>query len=124
MRILKLFTIGMFLVVGMAGMQSTTANAALSDQIYKACGTAKDSAVCKSKNDDAPSLVKIVVNLLLYALGIISVIAIIIGGIRYATAGGTSAGINTARETIIYGVVGVVVGLMAWSIVNFVIGNF
>lgn len=93
--------------------------------LYPACsGTNKNTAVCKSNDDDAGALIKTVVNTLLYVLGTIAVIMIIVGGIRYATSGGDASGIKGGKDTILYAVIGLVVAMLAWAIVNFVIGMF
>ena len=84
----------------------------------------KDSVVCQSKDEEAGSLVKTVVNTLLYVLGVIAVIMIIVGGIRYATSGGDASGIKGGKDTVLYAVIGLVVAILAYSIVNFVIGRF
>jgi hypothetical protein len=55
--------------------------------------------------------------------GIVAVIAIIIGGIRYASANGDSGQIQAAKNTILYAVVGLVVIIMAAAITQFVIQN-
>lgn len=88
------------------------------------CKNASDSKICADKSNQGNSMIKTVVNLLLYAIGIISVIVIIIGGIRYTTSGGDANGIKGAKDTILYAVVGLVVALLAYSIVNFVIQWF
>jgi hypothetical protein len=64
------------------------------------------------------------IKLLLYAIGIISVIMIIIGGIKYTTSNGDSSQITSAKNTILYAVVGLIVALLAFAIVNFVVSQF
>lgn len=89
-------------------------------------GTSSDStSICgAAQQDTVPNLVKRVVNILLYVLGIIAVIAIIIGGIRYATANGDSSAVKSAKDTIMYAVIGLIVAIMAFTIVNFVVTQF
>lgn len=70
------------------------------------------------------TLVKNVISTLLFVLGVIAVIVIIVGGIRYALSGGDSSQTKQAKDTILYAVVGLVVAILAYSIVNFVIGSF
>lgn len=77
--------------------------------------------LCGAKADDAKVMVSKVVNLLLYVLGVIAVIVIIVGGIKFTTSDGDAGKIKGARETILYAVVGLVVAILAWSIVNFVV---
>ena len=48
---------------------------------------------------------------------------IIIGGIKYVTSNGDSSGVTSAKNTILYAVVGLVVAVMAYTIVNFVLTN-
>ncbi len=68
--------------------------------------------------------IKSIVNVLLYVLGAIAVIMIVIGGIRYALSGGDSNSVTGAKNTILYAVVGLVVAMLAYAIVNWVIGAF
>jgi len=92
--------------------------------VFEQCGANSDTAVCKAKDDNAASMVQDVINILLYVLGIIAVIMIIIGGIRFSTSDGDPAGVKSARNTIIYAIVGLVVAIMAYAIVNLVLGYF
>lgn len=67
---------------------------------------------------------KTITNVLLFLIGAISVIMLIIGGIRYVVSGGDSAAVTSAKNTILYAVVGIVVAILAYALVNFVIGSF
>lgn len=67
---------------------------------------------------------KNVANVLLYVLGAIAVIMIIYGGIRYVTSGGDSSHVKAAKDTILYSVIGLVVAILAYAIVNFVLTSF
>lgn len=90
--------------------------------VLKACDA--QSQVCKGTNKNSLyTVIENVINVLLYAIGIISVIMIIIGGIRYATSGGDSSQTKSARDTIIYAVAGLVVAIMSFSLVNFVLSR-
>ena len=70
---------------------------------------------------DPAAIVKLVVNWLLWFVGIISVIMLIWGGIRYATSAGDSNKVTSAKNTILYAIIGLVVAIFAWAIVNWVI---
>lgn len=65
-----------------------------------------------------------ITNVLLFIIGAISVIMLIIGGIRYVVSGGDSAAVTGAKNTILYAIVGIVVAILAYALVNFVIGSF
>lgn len=65
-----------------------------------------------------------VTNVLLFIIGAISVIMIIIGGLRYAVSGGNTANVTAAKNTILYAIVGLVIALFAYAMINFVITSF
>lgn len=67
--------------------------------------------------------IKAITNTMLLAIGVISVIMIVIGGIRYTVSGGDEKGTKGAKDTILYSVIGLVVALLAFAIVNFVLNN-
>ena len=95
---------------------SASAQLDLGSGINSAKGTGAPDSVTE---DDG--LIKKVVNLLLWAIGIISVIMIIIGGIRYAISNGDSNQVTAAKNTIMYAVIGLVIAIFAYAIVNFVL---
>ena len=84
-----------------------------------------NNTVCGNAGSSNPlfGTIKNVINLLLYATGIIAVIMIIIGGISYVISGGDQANITKAKNTILYAVVGLVVAIMSFAIVNFVVAR-
>lgn len=67
---------------------------------------------------------KTITNVLLFVIGAISVIMLIIGGIRYVVSGGEGQAITSAKNTILYAVIGIVVAILAYALVNFVISSF
>lgn len=116
----KLIIASLFAVLAIAVVfAGPTVHAAPTDVLQK-CNSL--SNVCSGT--DGSSLYKIlktVINLLLTIVGVISVIMIIIGGIRFATSAGDAAQAKGARETVIYAVVGLVIAIMSIAIVNFVL---
>ena len=64
-----------------------------------------------------------ITNIMMFILGAVSVIMIIFGGLRYVISGGDSTSVTAAKNTILYAVVGVIIALLAYAIVNFVIGS-
>lgn len=67
---------------------------------------------------------KRITDVMLFIIGAISVIMLIIGGIRYVVSGGEAAAIQSAKNTILYAIVGVVISILAYAVVNFVVGSF
>jgi len=64
-----------------------------------------------------------ITNLALYLIGAVSVLMLIYGGIRYTISGGDSNAVTGAKNTILYAIVGIVIALLAYAIVNFVLTN-
>ncbi|MNH58404.1 hypothetical protein D3C73_102000 [compost metagenome] len=62
-----------------------------------------------------------IVNILLFIIGALSVIMLIIGGIRYTVSGGNQSAITAAKNTIMYAIVGIIIAVLAYAIVNFVL---
>jgi hypothetical protein len=61
---------------------------------------------------------------LLFIVGIISVIMIIVGGILYAVSAGDASNVERAKATIMYAVIGLLVAFFAYAIVNWVVDRF
>jgi ABC-type Fe3+ transport system permease subunit len=70
----------------------------------------------------AGGIVTLIINVLLFVIGILCVIMIIFGGIRYTTSTGDKTRVDAAKNTIIYAVVGLVVAIVAYALVNWVFG--
>jgi len=68
--------------------------------------------------NDATSLV---INLFSAIVGIIAVVMIIIGGVKYVTSGGSSEKTTSAKDTILFAVVGLIIVAIAQIIVKFVL---
>jgi hypothetical protein len=114
------------LVLGIGGVL-VSASPAMAINVFKECGSGNnsDSAVCQAQDeDDLPDMVQIIINTILVILGMIAVIMIVIGGIRYTTSNGDSAAVKSAKDTILYAVVGLVVAILSYAIVNFVVDRF
>lgn len=90
------------------------------------------NGVSCGKTDDAPtelfggngSLFNTIINTMLFLIGALSVIMLIWGGIRYTISRGDSGEVNNAKNTILYAIVGLIVSILAFAIVNFVVAKF
>jgi hypothetical protein len=63
-----------------------------------------------------------IINIFLGLLGLLAVIIILIGGFKWMTANGVEDKVKTAKKTIYYGLIGLVIILLAYVIVKVVIG--
>ena len=76
-----------------------------------------------SSGQDLMTTVKTIINAALGVIGLVAVVMIIMGGVSYTTSAGDAAKVKKAKDTIMYGVIGLVVALLAFAIVNFVLGS-
>lgn len=99
------------------------------------CAKTPDAAVCQvqtgvkdaggsSNTTSLTTIITNIINVLLFIAGALAVIMIIIGGFRYMTSNGEQAHIKAAKDTIMYSIVGLIVALLAYAIVNFIVSKF
>ena len=69
------------------------------------------------------SIFQSITNILLFLIGAISVIMLIIGGIRYVISGGDQNQVTSAKNTILYAIIGIVIAFLAYAAINFVISS-
>ena len=62
-------------------------------------------------------------NTILLVVGLISVIMLVYGGLRYILSGGDSKKVTDAKNTILYAIIGLIISLLAFAIVNFVLNS-
>lgn len=127
--IIKKISQGLMLVPLMVlGLSFVTAPA------YAACAdnlSIQSGADCAQGNgqqsnlfEGEDSIFKKVTNVLLFLVGAISVIMLIIGGIRYVISGGDQAQVTSAKNTILYAIVGIIIAFLAYAAVNFIADSF
>lgn len=69
-------------------------------------------------------ITKQVINIFSWLVGIVSVIMVIVGGFQYVTSGGDSGKVTSAKNTIMYALIGIVIVALAQVMVKFVLGKF
>lgn len=116
---------GCAMVFAAPGLASADANTSLSHQDACAGLTQLDSSSDCSTNGDSrvSSLVGVIINILSLIVGIISVIMIIVAGMKYITSGGDSNNITSAKNTLIYALIGIVIVVLAQVMVHFVVNR-
>jgi cytochrome bd-type quinol oxidase subunit 2 len=92
------------------------------------CGGTNASATtgdCQTgqANSQVSKIMTNIINFFSLLVGIVSVIMIIIGGFQYVMSNGDSGKISTAKNTIIFALVGLIIVAMAQFIVHFVLGK-
>lgn len=67
------------------------------------------------------TIIKTALTVFTFLVGITAVFMIIFGGFRYITSGGDSSKVSSAKDTILYAIVGLVVVALAQIIVRFIL---
>ncbi len=131
MKRLRLYVAALLATVSTFGGMlalSAPASALFEGTKDQACNGAalQSSGGCSNVDSQASRVsdtLKIVLNILSFVVGVVAVIMLIIGGIRFVTSQGEGSSTALARNTIIYALVGIVVAVMAQFLVQFVIGR-
>ncbi len=117
----SLFMVGSFAMPAVALAESENAKAAC-EGLALTGGTGSgcsDSGSSKSVNDT----IKLVINVLSLIVGVAAVIMIIIGGLKYILSQGEGSNTASAKNTILYAIIGLVVVAFAQVIVRFVLSR-
>lgn len=85
--------------------------------------TTCDPQADKTGTEKVNSIIKTVINLFSLIVGVVAVVMIIVGGLKYITSGGDSGNISSAKNTIIFAIIGLVVVALAQFIVRFVLAK-
>lgn len=133
-----LFTLCLFALLACFGFMhvSQTVGASaiyLADSKTLTCdgATFVEGGSCDPQTDTSVTdLAKMITSIFAWALGTLSVLFIVYGGFKYVTGGsrlggeGVTSGAASAKNTIIYAALGLVVALLAQPLVSFAIGFF
>ena len=123
MKKLKLYAIAAFMAVFSFGLFIPVSSVSAVDPLATVCEDNSGSPLC-NKEDTPESLIKNIINTLLYIVGMLSVIMIIWSGIRYTTSAGNAGSVTSAKSTLTYSIVGLIVSILAYAIVNWVVKIF
>ncbi len=69
------------------------------------------------------ALIRTIINIFSLVVGVVAVIMIIIGGLKYITSGGDSSNVTGAKNTILYAIIGLVIVALSQVIVRFVLSR-
>lgn len=96
--------------------------------VFQNCTAAnQNNSICQAAANDRlfgpGGIWNRILNTFTFIIGAIAVLMIIIGAMRYITSNGDQAQLTSAKNTILYAAVGLVLAAMANAIVNFVLTN-
>lgn len=105
--------------VTMVGVLGATAYAKIPDQLGVGITDASPTGA-SDKLFGKGGVFTAIADTLIYLVGAIAVIMLIIGGFRYVLSAGNSSAVESAKNTILYAVIGIVVAALAFAAVKFV----
>jgi hypothetical protein len=121
--LLAFISVSTLLTIGAMNPQFAFAQADASSQ--EACQTIKainpNDTGCGASNGQVTKIIRIALQILSVAAGIIAVIMIIVAGLKYVTSQGDASKISSAKNSLIYAIVGIVIVAFAQIIVQFVV---
>ena len=120
LAVLLAITVSLF---GLTFISSPVFAQTAQDSVCKGIGLVPDgNGECgQGESNGVMDVIAAAINILSLIVGIAAVIMIIVGGFKYVTSGGDTNSIGSAKSTITYAVVGLLVALFAQVLVRFVI---
>ena len=73
--------------------------------------------------DELTSSITTILSNVIAILGLVCVVVMIIGGVNYMISSGDAGKVKKAKDTILYGLIGLVVCVLAFALVNFVLDS-
>ena len=127
----KIFTAQHSLVLGIASLfvvaailllpETASAQSGIWDGLMRGAELTDPDASPVNAEDQINEFITAIINIFSLIVGVIAVIMIIIGGLKYITSGGDSGNVTGAKNTILYAVIGLVIVALAQVIVRFVL---
>lgn len=116
----------LFMMVGVVGFNRQHVFADAKSAVCEGAGLVVGASGCTppAGSPDVDSTLKKGINLFSAIIGIIAVVMFMIGGLKYMTSQGDSGQMNSAKNTLLYAAIGLVVVALAQIIVKFVFERF
>lgn len=118
----------LFSIIAVCAMIFAPLSPVAAVDVFQNCtGANADTTICKASKTDklfgAGGLWNRILSTFTFIIGAIAVLMIIIGGLRYVLSAGDATTLTSAKNTILYAAVGLVLAALANAIVNFVLTN-
>lgn len=115
-----------FILVAVIGLSFLDSPVGAQVELYSqgACNNAGGGDICAKSNDDSIApLVQVVINALLYIAGAVSLIFMLVGGLKFITSAGDPGKAASGRNTVLYALAGILVSSLAFVIVQYIYGR-
>ena len=116
-------SVGAFATVAGGVLTAMPAMAASGSSHVRDYANTSAQEAATGKGDGLMTTLQTILNVVLGVIGFVAVVMIIVGGLQYTTSSGDTGKVTKAKNTIMYGVIGLVIALLAFAIVNFVLSD-
>jgi type IV secretory pathway VirB2 component (pilin) len=99
----------------------TAALTANQQTVCDSIGSGPDCAANTNGGSDVNNVITTIINLLSGVVGVVAVIMIVVAGFKYITSSGDSTKLTSAKNTLLYALIGLVIVALAQAIVRFVL---
>lgn len=124
MKHIRVLLASLAILMGFATMLPLTVSAETpQSSACEALGTGANCTGDSGNSVDLTKIITIVINVFSVIVGVVAVFMIVVGGFRYVTSNGDSNNITSAKNTILYAIVGLIIVAMAQAIVQFVLNR-
>ena len=82
------------------------------------------NVLCSLTKDSTPNIISVIITILFIAAVVIALIFLIYGGIKWILSGGDKTNVEAARNHIIAAIVGLIIALGAYLILNIILKTF
>ena len=121
-KLIKQTLIVFALMVGALTLVSMLPVASAASSLINAGDNPSRIAEATGGEGNLRGLVLRIINYFLGFLGILAVIMVIYGGVTYVTAAGQDEQIGNAKKIIMYSLIGIIVILLSFAVVNTILG--
>ncbi len=102
--------------------------AAASDFKGELCGGASlelNAGSCKGDNSENKlnDLIGSIINVFSLVIGVVAIVMLLIGGLKFITSSGDAGRLTSAKQTIIYALVGLIIVALAQAAVRFILNK-
>ena len=91
------------------------------DQVCQGANAVGGGAGCTGGTSELNNIIKVFLNLFSVIIGIVAVVMVMVGGFKYITSGGDSGNLTSAKHTVMYALIGLVIVALAHFLVQFVL---
>lgn len=129
LKVIALSLLTTIALTGVAAAQGANPQGAIcrgADKLQISASNASEedcTGLAEGSTNKVNSLITQIINIFSVIVGIIAVIFIIIGGLKYITSGGDSGNVTGAKNTILYAIIGLIIVALAQFIVRFVLAK-